>query len=229
MSNKLLSVLQKIDYKISSEAFSRPQYQVKLLVERLLSINRKKVNSLLDVGGGFDAQYKSMLMKLARSYTNMEIDSGEAVDVVGTIYSIPFPKSKFDIVTSFMVMEHLNRPMEGMIECNRVLKKKGYLLLTTVQYWHTHNYPSDYFRYTRNGLEYLCQESGFKVIKIWSHGGPFLVLFHVIEINLTGIPRALFSILFYRLANFLDYYFFRHYDKRKNSDSVGWSLIAQKI
>jgi len=228
MKQKIYDFLAKIDYRLSPTAWSRPDYQVRLLVKELKHRHPKKVDKILDIGGGFLAQYKAQLLSLAGSYTNLEIAKGPLVDVVGSVYDLPFKKNTFTIVTLFMLMEHLAKPLDALKESHRVLKKGGFLLLTTVQYWHTHNYPSDYFRYTAAGLEYLLQEAGFTVVAIWSHGGPWLVLFHVIELNLPELFRPFFSIAFYRFANVLDWVFFRHEDRRENADSVGWSVIAQK-
>jgi SAM-dependent methyltransferase len=224
----LRTVLNKIDYRLSRHAFSRPEYQVELILEKLKKIHTPLFKKLLDVGGGFDGRYRKALEKIAEKYQNLEIENGPNVDIVGSVYNLPILSNSQSLVTSFMVLEHLAEPLQGLKETNRVLKKGGFLALTTVQYWHTHAYPSDYYRYTRFGLEYLLKKSGFKIVKIWSHGGPFLVSFHSIELNLEGIPRTIFSILFYRFANFLDWVFFRHADKRKNFDSVGWSVIALK-
>jgi len=221
-------LLAKIDFRISPTAFSRPQHQVDLLLNRLKKIRRGTLNKLLDIGGGYDGRYRKKLEAISSKYINLEITKGPNVDLVGSVYKIPSRSSSIDLISMFMVLEHLNEPKKALLECRRVLKKSGYLILTTVQYWHTHSYPSDYYRYTKFGLEYLLKESGFKIINIWSHGGPFLVNFHSIELNLEGIPRTLFSILFYRLADYLDWVFFKHNDRRKNFDSVGWSVIAIK-
>jgi len=145
------------------------------------------------------------------------------------VYDIPMPKASVDIVTLFMVLEHLSEPKKALLECARVLKIGGYVAITTVQYWHTHNHPSDYLRYTKAGLEYYCKEAGFNVVDIWSQGGPFLVIFHAMELNMTGNWRTIFSILFYRLFDWLDWVVYKHNDTREHNDSVGWSLIAQKI
>lgn len=225
----LFVLLSKLDIRISGKAYSRPRYQVLLLANKLSSISKIKVNNLLDIGGGSPPQYKSILMSLTKKYTNLEIKKTQLVDIVGSVYDIPLRDKCTDIETLFMVMEHLNEPKNALIECNRVLKHKGYLLLTTVQYWHTHNHPSDYLRYTKAGLEYYCFAAGFKVVDIWSIGGPFLVVFHAIELNLPDALRTIYSIIFYRLFDWLDWLVFKHNDTRKHSDSVGWSLIAQKI
>jgi len=224
----LSDVLSKIDYRFSRNAFSRPQYQVLLLVNKLGSIAKRKFDTLLDVGGGFATEYKPLLSPMTKKYINLEIVKGPGVDIVGSVYKTPLKNNSVDVETLFMVMEHLSEPKLALIEGNRVLKRGGYLLLTTVQYWHTHNHPSDYLRYTKAGLIYLCEEAGFKIVKIWSMGGPFLVVFHSIELNLPDVWRTLFSICFYRLFEWLDWVVFKHEDKREHPDSVGWSLIAVK-
>ena len=228
---KLISIiLSKVDYKLSPQAFSRANYQVILILQRLRIIHKEKFRILLDVGGGFDARYRRLLEEITEKYQNLELVKGTNVDMVGSVYNIYQKPSTYDLVTNFMVLEHLNRHLEALKECHRVLKKNGYIALTTVQYWHTHSYPSDYYRYTKYGLEYLFREAGFKIIDIWSHGGPFLVVFHAIELNIPDSLRTIYSICFYRSMDWLDWLFFKHEDKRKpNNDSVGWSVIAQKI
>lgn len=229
LKKKIKKSLENINLFLSENAQSRPTYQAKLTVEFLLKNNNyKKYKTLLDVGGGYDSPYVEKLKNICQKYINLEIKKGKNVDIVGSAYSIPFKKDSIDVISMFMVLEHLNEPLKALQECSRVLKKKGYLALTTVQYWQTHNYPNDYYRYTRQGLEYLCKNAGLTVVNVYSLGGPWLVLFHAIEINLRGPFRIIFSILFYKLFNFLDWIFFKHYDTRKESDSVGWNIIAQK-
>ena len=224
----LNTLLSKIDYRLSRSAFSRPQYQVKLLVQSVQKIHPGSFSNLVEIGGGYEQRYKALLSSLTTKYLNLELKKGEGVDVVGSVYALPFKNNSIEAETLFMVMEHLSEPKDALLECARVLKKDGYLLLTTVQYWHTHNHPSDYLRYTKAGLEYYCKQAGFKVVKIWSMGGPFLVIFHAIELNIPDWSRSFYSIIFYPLANWLDFVVFQHEDKRTYSDSVGWSLIAQK-
>jgi SAM-dependent methyltransferase len=227
---KFKGLLERIDYKISGSAYSRPLVYVAFIVKKLNHLNKnKKFSSVLDIGGGQEAQYKPLLKIVARRYLNLEIKKGRNVNIVGSVYNIALKSTSVHLATLFMVLEHLNDPLRGLQEVNRVLIKGGHVAITTVQYWHTHNHPQDYFRYTRQGLEYLCKKAGFKVVDIWSIGGPFLVVFHAIELNLQGAWRTIFSIFFYRPFDWLDWIVFKHNDTRKNSDSVGWVLIAKKI
>lgn len=224
-----VQLLNKLDYRLSSTAFSRPQFQTKIIVEKIRNFGKNiKISRLLDIGGGQESQYKSILSSITKEYLNLEIKKGPYVDIVGSVYKIPSPDSSVNVITLFMVLEHLKKPLEALKECRRVLAAGGYLAVTTVQYWHTHNHPNDYFRYTKEGLKYLCKEAGFKVVEVWSMGGPFLVIFHAIELNLPGVWRTIFSILFYRIFDWLDWFTFKHDDKREHPDSVGWSLIAKK-
>jgi hypothetical protein len=105
---------------------------------------------------------------------------------------------------------------------------KGLILITTVQYWHTHAHPADYFRYTKQGLEHLLSEADFEIIRIWSIWGPYLLLYHVIELNMPEFLRKPFLITC-PVFNFLDRFFFGHGNMGLSSDSVGWATIARKV
>lgn len=225
---KLANILGRVDIIFTKGMISRPDVQAGVVINKLSELILKKVDKLIDVGGG-DARYKTKLLKISKEYSNLEILKNKNVDILGSVYDIPIAKNRIDIVVLFTVLEHLSEPKAAFTEVARVLKKGGYAAITTVQYWHTHNHPSDYLRYTKAGLEYYCKETGFKVVDIWSQGGPFLVIFHAMELNMTGNWRTIFSIFFYRLFDWLDWVVYKHNDTRLHSDSVGWSLIAQKI
>jgi ubiquinone/menaquinone biosynthesis C-methylase UbiE len=197
--------------------FSSPENQIKLLVEEAKKTASGKKLKILDIGGGFKNR-KEMLGELGE-ITTLDVQVGVGVDIVGDAHKLPFPDKSFDLITLFMVLEHLENPEKALSEIARVLKPKGILLLTTVQYWHSHPCPKDYYRFTEDGLLYLCDKSSLKIKKIWSQGGPALVIFHAIELNLPEILRKFFLLL----APVFD-----KLDNRKLSDSVGWSLIAVK-
>jgi SAM-dependent methyltransferase len=206
----LWSYVQKHD-------FSSPENQIKLLVEEAKKSSSGKKFKILDIGGGFHNR-KEMLATLGE-VTTLDIQKGEGVNVIGDAHNLPFKDQIFDLVTLFMVLEHLEEPQKAMSEISRVLKPKGILLLTTVQYWHSHPCPKDYYRFTEDGLRFLCEKSSLKIQKIWSQGGSSLVVFHAIELNLPEFFRKLFLLLAP---------IFNKLDNRKSSDSVGWSLIARK-
>jgi len=49
----------------------------------------------------------------------------------GSAYHIPFDDQSFDVVTCVEVLEHLERPRDGILELRRVTKLGGSLVLTT--------------------------------------------------------------------------------------------------
>lgn len=212
---------------VSEHSYDSPDNQISLLLEKSKKYSRKHRGTLkiLDAGGGLEDR-SDFINKFGERIV-VDIEAGKNVDVVADIHKMPFPNSSFDMIVLFMVMEHLHDPLHAIRECQRVLKKTGVMLITTVQYWHTHDHPNDYYRFTKEGIRYITGQSNLEIKEIWSMGGPFLVLYHVIELNLPSFFRKIFM-LTCPVFNYLDKLVFDHQDKRKNSDSVGWSLIVQK-
>ena len=204
---------------VQKHDFSSPENQIKLLVKEAKKLIGKKKIKILDIGGSFRDR-KEMLFDLG-SISTLDIEPGPGIDLVGDAHKLPLTDNSFDLVALFMVLEHLEEPGVALKEIARVLKPQGLLLLTTVQYWHNHPCPKDYYRYTRTGLEYLCEKSGLKVKIIWSQGGPSLVIFHAIELNLPVFWRKIFL---------LAAPIFNKFNRPENSnDSLGWSLIATRF
>lgn len=196
-----------------------PEKHIELLIKEARNFIRKdRAVKVLDIGGGYFDRTK--FFKDFGSVSVLDIKKGSKTDIVGSVLNLPIENNNYDVVTLFMVLEHIEDPQKAIMEIARVLKPKGLLLLTTVQYWHNHDCPKDYFRYTNEGLDYLVNQAGFKVRKIWSLGGPVMVVFHAIELNLPSFWRKLFFLLT-PIFSWLD----------KNSvgqDSVGWAIVAQK-
>ena len=78
------------------------------------------------------------------------------------------------------------------------------LTITTPQYWHVHGHSSDYYRFTDTGLRSLCERAGFRVLDCWSRGGPILIIFHAIRVNIAERWRPFFVLPFYALAGWVD-------------------------
>jgi SAM-dependent methyltransferase len=102
----------------------------------------KGKGNLLDVGAGFGFFLSEMKNK-GWEVSGIEISQKAieyARDVLGlTLRPGPlegagFPENHFDVVTSFYVIEHLPHPIPFLMECYRILKKGGLLLL---RYPHT--------------------------------------------------------------------------------------------
>jgi SAM-dependent methyltransferase len=98
------------------------------------------------------------------------------VDVFATAARLPFRDGSFDCAYSGAVIEHLTDPQGMVRETGRVLRPGGVALFTAPQYFHLHEEPRDYFRFTRFGLEHLCRTAGFEVLELVALSG-FLTTF----------------------------------------------------
>lgn len=182
----------------------------------------------LDVGGG-EGTYKALIGDGRGPAFVVDHFVSPGVNVVADAHHLPLRSDVAGLVVLVEVLEHLQEPQRALDECYRVLRRGGVLGITTPQYWHVHGYPSDYYRYTDAGLRWLCQRAGFTVLDCWSRGGPILILFHVIRVNLSVRWQPLFVIPFYRLAEWLDAVTYEPRPRGRHYDALGWTLLAQKV
>jgi SAM-dependent methyltransferase len=92
------------------------------------------------------------------------------------ILNLPYPDESFDFVLSDQVYEHIEgNPQQATDECLRVLKPGGIMVHTTCFNMGYHG-PGDYWRYTPEGLAYLCRNAS-RVIEASGWGHPFVFLF----------------------------------------------------
>ena len=58
----------------------------------------------------------------------------------------------------------------------RILRKGGHGIFTVPLFWHLHEAPRDFYRYTKFGLEYLFGKNGFEIMELRALSG-FCVTF----------------------------------------------------
>jgi SAM-dependent methyltransferase len=98
------------------------------------------------------------------------------VDVFATAARLPFRTGAFDCAYAGAVIEHLQDPGAMVQEAFRVLAPGGTAIFTAPQYFHLHEEPRDYFRFTKFGLAHLCRRAGFEIVELVPLSG-FLVTF----------------------------------------------------
>jgi SAM-dependent methyltransferase len=179
---------------------------------------------LCDVGAGAEASVATQAWPGRR--LALDVVPGPGLDVIADGHALPLGDASVAAVLLMEVLEHVPEPARLLGECARVLMPGGHVCLTAPQYHITHNHPGDYFRYTRQGLETLCARAGLTVVAAWATGGPLLVVFHAIELNLPPRPRLGFVALTYRLFDWLDGRLTGHGNRRGAMDAKGWALLA---
>lgn len=130
---------------------------------------------VLDAGSG-SGKYGEIIKKEAKEYISFDALPGENVDVVGNVMAMPFKNESFDIVVSTQVLEHIEKPWLAIGEMTRILKKNGICFLTAPFMVPFHPDPSDYFRFSKEGLEMLVKNQGLKIIESGYYGLFFGVL-----------------------------------------------------
>jgi len=119
---------------------------------------------------------RSVSLPHADSLINLDFIKGDNVDVVGSIEKMPFEDGEFDSILNIAVLEHVERPWIAVAEMGRVLKKGGRIVCCAPFFQPIHYVPTDYYRFTPDGLRFLFESSGFEVQKLeYTHS-----LFHIL-------------------------------------------------
>ncbi len=162
---KVHKFLFDLGWKLYWRGFSDPERHVKTLVSYAKEIINPKL--VIDLGCG-DGPYRQVFSRLGGRYFGCDMFRTDSVNVIADAHILPFREGSIPITTIFQSLEHFHSPWVVMKEVARVLMRGGVVLITVPQYWPQHGHPSDYFRFTRNGLIALCESNNLKVMKCWS-------------------------------------------------------------
>jgi SAM-dependent methyltransferase len=101
-----------------------------------------------------------------------------------------FHDNEFNYVVSDQVLEHVEAcPQKVFDETWRVLKPGGLAIHTTCLINPIHKYPSDYWRFTPDGLKYLARDFS-ETIAIGGFGNRAIWLLDALGIRYMPIPHA---------------------------------------
>ena len=146
-------------------------------VER--QISKYAYGKVLDAGCGF-MPYRSHLKERGLHYTSMDIaERSIGVDLIGDVMDmVSIEGDTFDLVLASEVLEHVARPHDAVREIARILKPGGVAIITVPHLSRIHDAPSDYFRFTRYGMEEVAASAGLEVLRIENVGSIFSLLGH---------------------------------------------------
>lgn len=165
-------------------------------------------------------------------YLGADLPFNEIADYILTEEgTIPVSDSFADLVLSTQVLEHVDDPIIYLNECHRVLKKDGFLIISTHGVWEYHPYPKDLWRWTSSGLRRVVEERGFEVISFEGVLGPIATAIQLIELRFqnrldkyNGLKKIAYFI-FEKLIKFFD----KMEDKnRRNADASCYVLLVRK-
>lgn len=143
------------------------------------AIRKYSHGRLADIGCGVKP-YKEMASEFVDEHVGIDhagtMHGISEIDLVGTVYSIPAPDESFDCVLCTYVLEHVEEPGLAIAEARRILKKGGTGIYTVPLFWHIHEEPRDFFRFTKYGLRYLFEKNGFEVLELKALSGFFVTV-----------------------------------------------------
>ncbi len=117
---------------------------------------------VLDIGS---MDINGSVKDLFDDYVGLDMRQGKNVDIVANAHEIPFSDA-FDCVVCCEMLEHDDNPFLTAKEIRRVLKVGGYLILTASGIsFPKHEYPSDYWRFTGDGLRVLFKDLGILEVR----------------------------------------------------------------
>ena len=167
---------------------------------------------------------------------NLDIIDGGAVDIVGSAENIPLKDNSVDAIISQEAFEHIQNPELALKECFRVLRPGGSIYFQVPFIIGYHPGPTDYLRFTKEGVVEFLTRAGFQVKKIEiSVGGAtgfyrcavefFAILFSG-PIHVCYKPsKGFFAVLLYPIK-LLDAWF--HLSSDRDRIAGGYCAIAQK-
>lgn len=159
---------------LSSQAIIWPSIEYELTEAKKLNILKGNV---LNAGAGTRDISHLIEGDLINQDIAWESENRKNIDIYSPIHQIPRPDCFFDCILCIAVLEHVINPQEVVAEFFRVLAPNGYVVASVPFLQPEHKIPTDYQRYTRDGLETLFRNSGFEIVSI----KPLFTVFHTIH------------------------------------------------
>lgn len=167
---------------------------------------------------------------------NLDLFSGPNIDYVGRAEAIPLPDSSVDLVVTQETLEHVADPFKAIKEIHRVLKPGGTLYLQLPFVIGYHPSPTDFWRFTREGIVSLVEFAGLECsevgVTVGASTGFYRIAVEYIAILLSvPVPplymplKALLALLLYPIK-LLDAV--TGYSKQADRVAGGYYVVAHK-
>ena len=194
-------IIHKQSTRTREELANNEVNTILYLIKNLFNFEIKKELKVLDVGCG-DKFLKEPFERKGLLYQGIDID---IIDFNNDKF--PFPDNSFDLVVSLAVIEHIKNTENFLSEINRILKKGGFVFLSTPNWCYAFkNFYDDYTHvrpYTKKSLLKILSDFNFEDIHIvpglrnkyfWQYTMPFAEFFAMI-LPFTGDAKFIPSFL----------------------------------
>jgi SAM-dependent methyltransferase len=129
-------------------AYIYNRQRISFFKKNIENIENKKIQKVLDLGCG-DKPFKNFFDKKVE-YIGIDISKESRADIILDLNTqkIPFPDEFFDLVIASEIIEHIYNQDFFFKEMIRVVKKGGYIYISTPFMFPQHDPFRDYYRYT---------------------------------------------------------------------------------
>ena len=190
--------------------------------------NQNEDSFILNIGSGQD--------RIVPNVKNLDIIPGPSVDYVGSAESIPLDDETVDLIVTQEAFEHIQNPDKAINECFRVLRRGGVIYFQVPFIIGYHPGPTDFIRFTKEGVEEFLTRAGFSIkqmdITVGSATGYYRISVEFFAILISGpidflyIPaKAFFSLILYPIK-WLDFWF--NFSSQKDRIPGGYFAVARK-
>ena len=108
--------------------------------------------------------------RITKDVVTVDFIPGPGVDLTGNIHDLPIEDASFDCVFCTGTLEHVRDPAKAVQELYRILKPGGIVHIDVPFIQGYHPDPTDYWRFTIDGLRLLCES--FEEIESGTYIGP---------------------------------------------------------
>jgi len=191
---------------------------------------------LLDIGCG--AGEKKSVIPLNADYFGVDTigcpHGNSAIDTFCLADSLSFLDATFDTVFCSGVLEQLETPQKAIEESYRVLNPGGYAIYSIPLFWHIHEEPRDFYRYTKYGIRYLFEKAGYEIIELKPLSGFWVTFGSELNYYLQPLGKGIMRYAIKALTAFFNaiFLFLDIADRRINPRFDKWTwmylIIARK-
>lgn len=206
----------------------------KLLLDVISGTASKYATGILvDIGCG-RKPWESLFAPFVSKYVGVDHEETlhdlDAADVVANAYETTIGAGQVDTVILINVLEHLEDPFAAAKEIDRILRSGGHAIVVAPMFWHVHEAPRDFYRFTPFGFRYVFESAGLTVVELTPISGFYITFIQ--EFCYVVWDYARFSLLrplVWCLVQALQWtaWAFRRWDKNSKF-SVGHIVVLRK-
>ncbi len=199
-----------------------------LLYEAIFSSAVALRAPIIDIASGGNPGYWRILGLKKADITTIDVNASTHPSLVYDFSSfrLPYPDASFESAFLMNCVYIFSDPLSVMREVRRILRLGGVALMSFPLVFPYTPEPRDLYRFTEEGVRYLCAESGLVIVALMPLGGRWASAAYLISPFLR--PYFIFAFPVYFMTVFLDMVsaFFL---PRLSSAPIGYFAIVKKI